>query len=272
MNCSEIQNLISAYYDDELSAELGANVDAHLQNCSSCAAELAGFKHLSSLAAGLGTPVAPTAIWSAVAQELDKNQPEQRVVARSVSMSRHALFKYAAALAATVLIGFVGFQLFFHGDHNHEGMTKAMEQVASDLDADGATTLLLNKFGGSEVSANEAIRQVGYQPIASRGLPAGYSVEGMQVLNMPCCKCTQTACKRPDNTRFFIYEHDNEDTGWFEHQIKRQSECCGKTCQIVELNSRLAVTWQKGNRHITLLGVRDEEEIELLVSRFEENS
>lgn len=272
MNCSEVQNLLSAYYDDELSADLRANVDAHLENCSDCATELAGFENLSSLAAGLDTPETPAAVWSAVAQELDKDQPEQKVVASSVSINGNTILKYAAALAATVLIGFVGFQLFFHGDHDHKEMVEAMEQVASDIDADGATTLLLNKFGGSEVSAKDVITQVGYQPIASKGLPAGYSIEGIQVLNMPCCKCTQTACKRPDNTRFFIYEHDNEDTGWFEHQNKRQSECCGKTCEIVELDNRLAVTWQKGNRHITLLGVRDEEEIELLVSQFEEKS
>ena len=271
MNCSEINKLLSAYYDDELSTEVRKNVDAHLEDCGDCAKELEGFEKLSSMAAGLDTPETPASVWSAVAQELD-NQSEPNVVAGSGSMSRNTIFKYAAALAATLLIGFVGFQLFYHGDHDHKEMAEAMEQVASDMDADGATTLLLNKYGGSEISAKEAITQVGYQPIASKGLPAGYSVEGIQVLNMPCCKCTQTACKRPDNTRFFIYEHDNEDTGWFEHQNKRQSECCGKTCEIVELDNRLAVTWEKGNRHITLLGVRDEDEIELLVSQFEESS
>jgi len=284
MNCSEIQNLLSAYYDDELSAELRANVDTHLEKCSDCATELGGFEKLRSLAAQRDTPETPVAVWLAVEQDLqtrlrDGEAPAepipvtaQRELRPPNSWHSKRIFKYAAALAATVLIGFVGFQFFNHGDHDHEEMAKAMEQVASNIDADGATTLLLNKFGGSEVSAKDAITQVGYQPIASKGLPAGYSVEGIQVLNMPCCKCTQTACKRPDNTRFFIYEHDNEDTGWFEHQNKRQSECCGKTCEIVELDNRLAVTWQKGNRHITLLGVRDEEEIELLVSQFEEKS
>ena len=53
MNCSEIQNLLSDYYDDELSAELRANVDAHLEKCSDCATELAGFENLSSLASGI---------------------------------------------------------------------------------------------------------------------------------------------------------------------------------------------------------------------------
>ena len=272
MNCTEIQKLLSAYYDDELSVELRENVDAHVENCGDCAKELEGFEQLSSMAAGLDTLETPASVWSAVAQELDTDQSEPNVVAGSGSMNRATIFKYVAALAATLLIGFVGFQLFYHGDHDHKEMAEAMEQVASDMDADGATTLLLNKYGGSEISAQEAITQVGYQPIASKGLPAGYSVEGIQVLNMPCCKCTQTACKRPDNTRFFIYEHDNEDTGWFEHQNKRQTECCGKTCEIVELDNRLAVTWEKGNRHITLLGVRDEDEIELLVSQFEESS
>jgi hypothetical protein len=40
----------------------------------------------------------------------------------------------------------------------------------------------------------------------------------------------------------------------------------------VELNNQLAVTWKKDNRHVTLLGIRDEAELELLVSEFERSS
>ena len=272
MNCSEIQNLLSAYYDDELSADMRDSVAAHLNECNVCASELAGFEKLSSLTATLDRPETPTAVWSAVEQDLDDAVVGRGTSTKTPAMGRRKITTYVAALAATLLIGFVGLELWMHSGHDHKEMAEAMEFVAANSDSDEITTHLLRKYGGSEVSVQDAITQVGYQPIASKGLPEGYSVEGIQVLNMPCCKCTQTACKRPDNTRFFIYEHDNEDTGWFEHQNKRQSECCGKTCEIVELDNRLAVTWQKGNRHITLLGVRDDDEIELLVSQFEEKS
>lgn len=137
---------------------------------------------------------------------------------------------------------------------------------------DSSTSLLLNKFGGSEVTYQQAIAQVGFRPVAANGLPEGYSVESVQLLEMRCCKCTQTACRRPDNSRFFIYEHENEETGWFEHRSKRQCQCGGNVCEVVELNNQLAATWVKGNRHVTLLGVLDEQEIELLAKHFDESS
>lgn len=274
MKCTEIQELLSAYYDNELAPELRTQVDAHIGECVNCSTELAGFEKLSSLAASLDAPETPASVWSAVAQELDENNDSGQVeiAKQATNINRTPLLKYAAALAATLLIGFVGFQLLFHGDHDHKEMAEAMEYVAANSDADGITTHLLNKYGGGEISADNAITQVGYRPIASKGLPVGYTVESIQVLNMPCCKCTQTACRRPDNSRFFIFEHDNEETGWFEHRNKRQCNCGGKDCQVVELDNRLVATYEKDNRHVTLLGVRDEEEIELLVSQFEEKS
>ena len=279
MKCSEIQDLLSAYYDNELSIELQANVDEHVGNCAECTAELAQFKNLSSMAMGLEQPETPDSVWSAVKQSLDHviregeapAEPAQRELRHSNSRIQRRLPGIAAAIAATVLVGFVGWTLW-HGDHDHKEMAEAMEQVASEIDSDGVTTLLLNKFGGSEVSYQDAITQVGFRPVASKGLPEGYSIENIQVLDMPCCKCTQTACRRPDNSRFFIYEHDNEDTGWFEHRKKRSCECGGNTCEVVELDDQLAATWKKGDRHVTLLGVRDDAEVELLVKQFDESS
>lgn len=277
MKCSEIQEMLSAYYDNELSAELRATVDKHIGPCAECSAELAHFENLGSLAAGLEQPETPASVWTAVKQGLDQQNigqgQSEKVTPATITNGGYSgkrFFQYAAAIAATALFGFVGWTLW-HSDHEHQEMVEAMEQVASEINSDNVTTLLLNKFGGREVSFEDAITEVGFRPVASKGLPEGYSVEGIQVLDMPCCKCTQTACRRPDKSRLFIYEHDNEDTGWFEHRNKRQSECCGKKCEIVQLDDQLAATWQKDNRHVTLLGVRDVEELELLVRQFEEN-
>lgn len=273
MNCPEIQEMLSAYYDSELPQEKCDQIDAHLQECSRCAAEIKGFGKLSSLEAHVATPETPGWVWSEVERELgnEKRQQKQIITSGHSAPSRKMFFRYTAALAVTTLIGFAGFQLFYHGDDDHQEMAEAMEYVVANVDTDGVATHLLNKYGGAQVSPEEAFSQVSFYPVASMGLPAGYAVESIQVLNMPCCKCTQTACRRPDNSRFFIFEHDNKEPGWFEHRNRRLCNCGGKECQVVELDSRLAATYEKGNRHITMLGVRDEDEIELLVSQFEEN-
>jgi predicted anti-sigma-YlaC factor YlaD len=283
MNCSEAQNLLSSFYDNELSVELRSRVSEHVAQCAECRAQLAQFETLSSLAAGLAQPEAPASIWAGVEKSLDSDdskhpqantaietarEPFHQAIPRQKRTSYRSIATIAAAIAATVLVVIVGWTLW-HGDHDHETMVKLMSQVASEIDSDGATTLLLNEFGGNEVSYQQAITQVGYRPVASKGLPEGYSVESIQVLDMPCCKCTQTACKRADGSRLMVYEHENVETGWFEHRNSRKATCCGKPCTIVQFDNRLAVTWKHDNRHVTLLGIRDEEESELLVKQFE---
>ena len=274
MSCSEYQELLSAYYDDELAPELRIQVEAHIDGCVKCSEELVGFEKLSSIAVRGDGPNAPASVWSAVTQELDGNESDGQVgIAKNVSFKNHSqLLKYIAAVAASILIGLFGFQLFFSGGHDHKEMAEAIEYVAANLDVDGISSHLLDKYGGGVISPDESISQVGYRPIASNGLPSGYTVESIHIIDMPCCKCTQTACRRSNDSRFFIFEHDNEDTGWFEHRIKRECNCGGKDCKVVELDNRLAATYKTGNRHVTMLGVRDVEEIELLVSQFEEKS
>lgn len=272
MGCSEYQELLSAYYDDELAPELRIRVESHIEGCFKCSQELVGFERLSSIAVRGDGPNPPDSVWAAVSQVLDGSESDgQVVIAKNVSSKNHSqILKYIAAVSATMLLGLVGFQLFLSGGHDHKEMAEAIEYVAANVDLDGISSHLLGKYDGGIISPDDAFSQVGYRPIASNGLPSGYTVESIHIIDMPCCKCTQTACLRSDDSRFFIFEHDNEDTGWFEHRIKRKRNCGGWDCKIIELDNRLAATYKTGNRHVTMLGVRDLEEIDLLVSRFEE--
>ncbi len=43
MNCAEVQELFSAYYDGELPEDRQSQVREHLGHCDQCAEELAGF-------------------------------------------------------------------------------------------------------------------------------------------------------------------------------------------------------------------------------------
>jgi hypothetical protein len=285
MKCAEVHELLSAYHDDELSSSIRETVREHMEQCAACQAELGQFESLSLVASGLKKFAMPSSVWSGVKGKSDFQSVTRQTVAdrtdgdqtdglkvHPTHFFRRRLIQYVTALAATLVLGFVGMEMWMHGDHDHVEMAEAMKQVADEIDSDGATHLLLKKYGGNEVNYQDAITQVGYKPIASGGLPVGYSVEVVQVLDMPCCKCTQTACRRPDSSRFFIFEHSHEEPGWFEHRKSRQCQCGENSCDVVELDNQLVATWKKGNRHITVLGARDEEEIELLVKHFDESS
>ena len=71
-----------------------------------------------------------------------------------------------------------------------------------------AQNLLLAKYDGRSVSISEATRQLGYQPAVAAGLPHRYAREAMYVLEMPCCKCVQTICRRDDGKVLAIFEHE----------------------------------------------------------------
>ena len=47
MNCKKTRDLLSAYYDGELPQDVVAEVDAHINECVTCAKEMASFSQLS---------------------------------------------------------------------------------------------------------------------------------------------------------------------------------------------------------------------------------
>ena len=277
MNCSEIQDLLSAYHDKELAAELNRRVATHLSQCSGCATELARFERLGRLARELERPQPSGLSWEAIENRL--REPPELSGPESVSQAfparswtRPVVVRALAALAAGILIVVVGYRVFSGGDHDHQEMVQAIDYLAAHADAPDATRYLANRYNGRQITAADAMTLVGYRPIATNGLPGGYAVENIQVLEMPCCKCTQTACQRPDHSRFFVFEHENEEPGWFEHRKRHSADCCGKRCRFVELDDRIALTWKEGSRHITLLGIRDEQEAKLILEQLGKKS
>lgn len=275
MNCSEVQELLSAYFDHELDVPTREIVSVHLEDCQDCSQEIDGFESLSKLASGLGNYPVPEALWNSIAStQSDKpttatEAEKVQLAKKSFVLSRRQVVMMASGLALVLLIVSLIFWVFDHG-HDHEEMVEAMEHIAENINTGESESLLMTKFGGQMVSADEAMSEVGFQPVStSVGLPDGYEVKNIQVLTMPCCKCTQTICTRKDGTQFYVFEHVNEDTGWFEEKEKEEFQCCGKECELVRLNEQLVVTWKKGKRHITMLGMRNKAEIELIVEKFE---
>ncbi len=280
MNCSEVQELLSAYYDGEVAADIRTRVSEHLDGCSECAQPIARYEKLSEMATAIDTPAVPERIWSEIEQQLDRKSLEDRpALTPTVDHRRETVSPLSRrlALAAMILvavgIGWFAYQSRFQHDDGH--FTAEIGHYLQEFQGDPAAAqqFLLAKYGNQSVDPQQAMQLVGYRPAVADGLPDGYSMESMHVIKMPCCTCVKCLCRRSDGSTIAIFEHDDDELDeWFGDRPERSQICGGKRCSLVELDSRIAVSWKHGKRHITVIGVRDVAEVEQLVTWFDKRS
>jgi len=264
MECSQVQSLLSAYLDDELGAEARSRAAGHLQRCEACADQLQKFAALSQAAGALDAPEPPAELWGRIEAQLDETSQAQGA---GQARRRPAWVLSVAALAATVLIaigiGWLARQSWLSPDEQ----AVFARDFGRYLDAfrsnpDDAQQMLLATYQAAPIHPEEAVRHVGYRPLAANGLPGEYTVEETYVMRMPCCTCVQTVCKRRDGSVLAIFEHDDETvTGRIGDKHGITTRCCGKDCCLVDLNDRIAATWRHGSRRVTLVGVHDLAEV-----------
>ena len=273
MSCSEIQNLLSAYHDDELDSDIREKVAKHLVNCVSCVRELSLFEEVSQLAADLTPPVPPSNLWAELELRLQAETSQQEhVVSQSVAPARlRFLRKYSAFIVAATLLFAVGVGYLNQGDnshnaHHHSSSVFSQYLTAFENDPDSAQQILLKNYTNDLVKSEQAARLLGYQPAIARDLPADYEIVASYVIKMPCCTCLQTVCRRKDGSQIVIFEHDDETTEWFDGQPKINATCGGEECCLVNLDERIAASWKRGKRHITVIGIRDITEVNELIA------
>ncbi len=272
MDCRQVQKLLSAYYDDELSVDVRSSVAEHVQSCSDCSAELGVFQSLSGMAKGLDDPEPPTRIWTAIEAGLDADR-EGTSLARPVDEQGRFSRKWRIRLlatAATILVAtgvaWIAARPWHTAGHHGElaaAFEKYLEHFARTPET--AQNVLLAKYGGEFVNMAEATRQLGYRPAVAMGLPKGYSLEATYVLNMPCCTCVQSICRRDDGQVFAIFEHDKEHPAWFGNRPTTETECGGCSCSFAQTDRGLVASWKAGDRQFTVVGARDLEEIADLI-------
>ena len=266
MDCSQARELLSAYCDDELSAEERATVALHLEQCEDCARRLEEFHRLSRLAQELVCPSTPDHLWPQFEQQLDAANGQ----GGSIGGSRPRWQICTAAVAASVLLVALVWIAFksWPGHDGHE-MGAAFEQYLTTFSDDPETAqhILVENYPSREVELDQAIEVVGYRPAIADGLPDGITAGPAYVLKMPCCTCVQCYCQRPDRSGIAIFEHDDDESDWFGDRSESAAICHGTRCSLVNLsNNLLAATWRRGQRFITVVGARDMSEIERLVA------
>ena len=276
MDCTEVKELLSAYFDDELASEKRTAVAEHLAGCDECSTELAGFERLSELAGSLVTPMAPPQMWSQLEQQLEEDQTAQKVHLANRRPTQYFPAQRLVALAATLVVvvglGWFGYSTWM-GHDGHDGFTAEMGHYLEEFHRDPAAAqqFLLAKYDGQAVDAQQATSLVGYRPVIAEGMPDGYTVETTYVMKMPCCTCVQCLCKRSDGSTIVVFEHDDEEAKeWFGDRPEMSASCNGKQCRLVELDDRIAASWKHDKRNFTVVGLRDVAELTNLVAWFDE--
>ncbi len=287
MNCIEIQDLLSPYYDDELLTDARASVAEHVRQCETCSELLAGYQKLSNSISAAPIGRVSDNVWASVIEELDRARelPEQpKVLATSSTKVERPWLTRATyqrlAIAASMLL-VLGLSVWpqrhntstdAHDGHGAE-FVATMDHYLEILpkNPNRADQFLLDKYDGKVVAPEQAISLVGYRPAVADGLPEGYTLASTSVLKMPCCTCFKAVCKRNDGSTLVLFEHDDEEAAWFGERPTSMAMCGDKQCCLVNLDSSIAATWRMGARSVTAVGVRDQHEVANLVDWFKES-
>ena len=264
-NCESVRELLSALYDHELEPDREAVVREHLETCPDCAQQLAQFAELSKLAADLRQPQAPSGLWSAIDASLDaRNHQDRRFAGRMPQYSRIAIAATLLVAAAIALLGYRARQT----TNEHEEMAVTFGQYLDRFhkQPERAQDLLLTRYDGRLVEPDQAAALTKFDPNAPDELPQGFARAATYVLKMPCCTCTQTIYKDGNGQTLALFEHSDEQRDWFGDRPTIVAQCQGKQACLVQLRGQLAACWKCGTRHLTLVGVRDVEQVSELVA------
>ena len=278
MNCSEVLDLLSPLHDGELSAELTESVEQHLRECSSCAAVRADFGAMSTLAGKQSDLEPPEGLWAEIEAALDAEEenaptvaPGDSTASTAESRARMQWGRLAVAVVLFVTAGVI-FVVQRPGQHGHdEHLAVNFDQYLTEFpkSAERAQKLLHANYPSELVDIDNATLQVKYRPAVANALPEGYTLDSVHLVRMPCCLCVEALCTAPDGTRLAVLEHAIDQPVWFGDRPSEQCNCKGRKARLVKYGEQYAATWQSEKRFLTIIGIRDEDELGQLMQHLD---
>ncbi|WP_417850236.1 anti-sigma factor family protein [Thalassoglobus sp.] len=267
MTCKNTQSLLSHFFDHQLDEQQRETISEHLEHCSDCSRVLNDYKQLSVLNQAIESPQPPANLWAKIQQDLD-GQPADPAPLILTTPRRQVARPWVVAVLLLMVFGisFVAIQSQSH-DHQHTMVTIEFDEYLDSYAASPQQALkdLFSEYPQRTVSVETATKQVGYRPVVANSLPSGYTVESIQLLKMPCCECVKTMCTSDSGDPFVVFEHDAEQAIWFGHREKRQCDCGGKPTTVMEFDQQIAATWRVGKRSVSVVGLKDVQEVEKLM-------
>ncbi|MBX9792598.1 MAG: zf-HC2 domain-containing protein [Pirellulales bacterium] len=267
-NCATVQEHLSAFHDRELPFELAAAVREHLKCCPQCAQRFAEFQALSRIGTELPSAEVPPRIWRQIERQLSAQVQSQ---CASLIKSIHRRHPWAALVTAALVIVIVTtatVALFRGADHDAGRVAVNFGRYLDEFELNPAAAqhVLLSNYDGRAVHFEEAVSQVRYRPATPQRLPDGLSREALYLLRMPCCTCVQAVYQRDDGRKLAVFEHVDDQPGWFGHRPTIKTRCNGMPASLVQVDDRLAATWRRQGRFITVVGANDVDEVLELVA------
>jgi hypothetical protein len=268
MDCSSARQHLSAFHDGELPPDIQAAVAKHLDGCPECARRLAEFREFSRTAAELPTPRVPADIWPQIETKLASKGPAQRAVL--VNLIRRRRTWIGLATAALVVIAASTAAIVWrqqaHDGHEHVAVNFGRYLDEFEHNADAAQQVLLSNYEGRAVSYDEAATKMHYQPATPERLPNGLSRKAIYLLRMPCCTCVQAIYQGAGRDELAVFEHVDDQPVWFGTRPTIRARCNGMPCSLVQFDDRLAASWTRHGRCVTVIGARDVEQVAELVA------
>jgi hypothetical protein len=267
MNCQSVRELLSAFYDRELTADQSSEVRAHVDGCPECARRLAEFEELSHLTAHLRDPQAPEGGWPAIASALDHEAGRGGDAGVTGRLSR----PIAAALAATLLVAAsIGLATYWARPASapHAAMAATFDVYLKEFRTSPAQAqrVLIDRYHGQRFDLAQGATGLPFEPNAPEALPDGFERQDCFVLKMPCCTCTQTIYKNKAGAVVVLFEHAEAQQDWFGGRPTIEAVCHGNATHLVQLPDQLAATWKCGQRYLTVIGAQNVEQVAELVA------
>ncbi len=265
MNCGSVGEKLSAYLDGELRTDDAFEVRNHLASCESCSSELEQFVAMGGLVRCCEADDQAPPAWETVENLLERNSARRESLPVYWSRWGTAVLATAASLG----LMWLAISRARHTDsdphtaagnvHAHSAMAVDFQDVfqSAQTEPKRAIGRLVAKYQGKELDHQGTIDYLGYEPALFRSVPAGFTRTSTHVLNMPCCKCSATVCRRQDGTSLIVFEHKEEQPVWFGAATSTETQCAGKPCRLIESMGNLAVTWKIKDRQLTMIGAKD---------------
>jgi hypothetical protein len=293
MDCEQVCERLSAYFDGELSSDACSEVECHIAGCSSCSTELDSFREVRRAILSIGDN-SKTPDWAAMSAVLENNR---NVVSspsldgrESVIVPLRTRTRWTAALAATAALLVLMFQLR-PTEHASFPVVQAtainLQPVLESLGSDGAYSQasFSSKFPTYEVTSEKAEKLLGRRMVSHRlaetdqlpGRARLVSTELMKFSKCRCpagkctcgpgeCSCVACVCQRSDGSHYLVLEHCRGQDVNFGDLVVVPMMVAGKEIRKAELNGALAVLWERNGTMISAVGMRDDEEIGSLLA------
>ncbi|RJP39940.1 MAG: hypothetical protein C4547_03030 [Phycisphaerales bacterium] len=186
MSCEQIERQLGLRVDGELAPAEQAVVNAHLETCPDCRAELAELRQLAGIIAGLSPVSVPDSLWGSIEQRLDGAESDAAVT-RPARCSRLVFVRpwaIAAGIVLTVGLGMLGLSSF---DTTARASTVdfAMLLDALPLDAQKAFRKFLVRYDAkptTPVAAKRIAPHLNFDTPAE--LPGGFRLQSVYQLRI----------------------------------------------------------------------------------------